>query len=248
MYYIYNKQNKNQYLGIYEGEMILDCITQVQPPKYEKKTIPCYNENTKSWDKILPDLRGTIYYMKTDSKATKQIYIVGQVIQDYYIDIQPPDKENNYQYINERWVLKSIPIKKQLLNMLLERKCSIAYTGVTIILNGEKYLFCTDTDSQAKCTTQLNYWKDHPQLKSYWWKVYQNDQPTSIEISSYEQLKQIRDYGWQMTNAAFKAEAELGKEVKAMTNEQLIDKNFMQNFYNKVEKQFGKIQREFELI
>lgn len=105
-YYIFNIDNKNEYLGTIEletesefgGYTIVEYPTEVPENKCY-----CFNTATNEWDTLIEDYRNAIIYNKINSLVKEKVYFVGP-IKDNYTLVAPPDNENVYMYQEDNWV------------------------------------------------------------------------------------------------------------------------------------------------
>lgn len=104
-YYIFNIDNKNEYLGTIEleSESEFGSYTLVEyPSEIPENKCYCFNTETQKWDILIDDYRGKVIYNNTNSLIKETIYFVGS-IKENYTTVTPPDNENIYTFDGTQW-------------------------------------------------------------------------------------------------------------------------------------------------
>lgn len=104
-YYIFNIDNKNEYLGTIEletesefgGYTIIEYPTEVPENKCY-----CFNTDINAWDILIDDYRNKTIYNKTNSLLNEKVYFVGPIKEGYTI-VAPPDNEKLYTFDETQW-------------------------------------------------------------------------------------------------------------------------------------------------
>ena len=118
MFYLFNSKYMNEYLG--EVDFFApDCTTPIPPPDHPAKTIPCFDPEGLSWNRIIPDYRNDKIYKKTSSRIWKIVSLVGEIPDDFTL-VAPPDEEKDYRWDGENWIEYVKPITIQDYDSALE--------------------------------------------------------------------------------------------------------------------------------
>lgn len=176
--------------------------------------------NNDNWEYI-EDHRGQIIW-KTYEES-KQITQLGIIPEGW--SIQQPQKPI---------------IISDLSQFLYQQKCKVAYTGVKVIKNQIEYLFETTQDSITMCNSMALAITAQPNDFIINWKVWKNDTPTMLSITK-EQFNSIFSFGMLMINTAFSVQGLLNQQLQTITQQQLADTVFVEEFKTNAISEFSKI-------
>lgn len=189
-----------------------------QPLEFKEGYAVVFNNDT--WEYI-EDHRGQIIW-KTYEES-KQITQLGPIPEEW--SIQQPQKPI---------------IISDLSQFLYQQKCKIAYTGVKVIKNEVEYLFETTQDSITMCNSMALAITAQPNDFIINWKVWKNNTPTMLSITK-EQFNSIFSFGMLMINTAFSVQGLLNQQLQAITQQQLADTVFVEEFKTNAISEFLKI-------
>lgn len=151
-------------------------------------------------------------------------------VSDFYksIGMELMDVEEAY---NGGWyVAGKAPVKvttpKELIDFISAEADKIAYGGITIIANEQKYLFKTTTDNITRCNSVLAMFEVLPDDTVIPWEVWQGDVPTMLPVNK-AQFKQCFAFGSQMIINVELVKGQLNAEVQQLTDEQLADADYV---------------------
>lgn len=133
-----------------------------------------------------------------------------------------------------------------LVEYLYKQKCAVAYGGVTIVKDGENYLFETTQDSITMCNSMALAMASQPDDFTINWKVWQGDIPAILTITKAE-FNAVFAFGMTMINTAFAVEGELNAQVQTITEEQLSDAAYIQAFKDSATAAFATVATVYTL-
>lgn len=135
-------------------------------------------------------------------------------------------------------------IRNRLINELYELKSAVAYSGIVLRGNGHDYTFETNSTSITLInSTLVSASDDSTELN---WKVYEGNEVAFLTLTVAE-LKQLFAFGMNMINTAFGVEGALLQQVRAMTDEQLSDNQYVSEFESQAREQFNGIDKIIEV-
>ena len=144
--------------------------------------------------------------------------------------------------IPEGWTIErpDEPLTKEKLSELVyAEKCKVAYGGITLMRNGEAYLFNTDPTSISMCNAMLIQLTGKPDDTVVSWKVYCGDTPVLIQLTKQE-FERVFSTGMTMIDRAFAVEGELNAELAA------LDGSGYETFQQGIAARFEMIERTAE--
>lgn len=162
----------------------------------------------------------------------------------YMGDMQPGDREATVEEI-ERY-LKPPTTKADLTAFVSAEADKVAYGGITIIANGQEYLFKTTTDNITRCNSVLAMYEVLPDDTVIPWEVWQGDTPVMLQVNK-AQFKQCFAFGANMIISVETVKGTLNAEVQNLTNEQLADEEYTTAFKENAVIQLNAINTVFEL-
>ena len=105
--------------------------------------------------------------------------------------------------------------KEKLSDLVYAEKRKIAYGGITLVKDGEAYLFDTDPASISMCSAMLIQLNGKPDDTPVSWKVYRDDAPVLIQLTKQE-FERVFAAGMTMIDQAFAVEGRLNAELAAL--------------------------------
>ena len=185
-------------------------------------------------------------------------FYIGQIFEGEY----PPEaalwcNENN-AHIEEQGMngetrqfqivenVKPIPTKAELTAFVSAEADKVAYGGITIIANGQEYLFKTTTDNITRCNSVLAMYEVLPDDTVIPWEVWQGDIPVMLSVNK-AQFKQCFAFGANMIICVETVKGTLNAEVQNLTDEQLADGDYVMAFKENVVIQLTQVNTVFKL-
>lgn len=169
---------------------------------------------------------------------------------EYYqsIGMELMDVEQGY---DGQWYLAGkapapIPTKAELTAFVSAEADKVAYGGITIIANGQEYLFKTTTDNITRCNSVLAMYEVLPDDTVIPWEVWQGDTPVMLPVNK-AQFKQCFAFGANMIIGVETAKGTLNAEVQNLTDEQLADADYVMAFKENAVIQLAQVNTVFKL-
>jgi hypothetical protein len=180
-------------------------------------------------------------------------FYIGQTFDGMY----PPEaaawcNENNAHIENingVRTIVENevpIPTKADLTVFVSEEADKVAYGGITIIANGQEYLFKTTTDNITRCNSVLAMYEVLPDNTIIPWEVWQGDVPVMLPVNK-AQFKQCFAFGANMIISVETVKGTLNAEVQNMTDEQLANADYIADFKGNAMAQLAAVNTVFKL-
>ena len=149
------------------------------------------------------------------------------------------------------WYLSGFaPVKSATISELIEfvsaEADKVAYGGITIIANGQKYLFKTTTDNITRCNSVLAMYEVLPEDTTIPWEVWQGDIPVMLPVNK-AQFKQCFAFGSQMIISVETVKGSINTEVRRLTKEQLADADYVMAFKKNTVIQLAGVNTVFSL-
>lgn len=154
------------------------------------------------------------------------------------------EKRNGVYTIVEN--AKPIPTKPDLTAFVSAEADKVAYGGITIIANGQEYLFKTTTDNITRCNSVLAMYEVLPENTVIPWEVWQGDIPIMLPVNK-AQFKQCFAFGANMIINVETVKGTLNAEVQNLTDEQLSDDDFVMVFKGNVVIQLAQVNTILKL-
>lgn len=129
---------------------------------------------------------------------------------------------------------------EDLSQFLYQQKCKIAYVGVTVIKDGISYIFETNQDSITMCNSMALALNTQPDTTQITWKVWKDNTPTMLIISKAE-FNAVFSFGMLMINTAFSVQGLFNQQLQTITQQQLADTVFVEEFKTNAISEFSKI-------
>jgi len=151
--------------------------------------------------------------------------------------------------IPEGWTIErpAKPVTKSDLAAFVSAEADkVAYGGITIVANGQKYLFKTTTDNITRCNSVLAMYEVLPDETVIPWEVWQGEIPVMLPVDK-AQFKQCFAFGANMIIEAETVKGALNAMVQTFTDEQLANRDFVQAFQEKVVIEFAAVETAFSL-
>lgn len=127
--------------------------------------------------------------------------------------------------------------KEKISELIYAEKCKIAYGGITLVKDGEAYLFDTDPASISMCSAMLIQLNGKPDDTVVSWKVYRDDAPVLIQLTKQE-FERVFAAGMAMIDQSFAVEGQLNAELAA------LDGSGYETFRQGIAARFAEIERE----
>lgn len=123
--YIYNVNNKNEFIGTQELEItnedeIIPPYTAVPVPAAITGKCWCFDDKINSWTHAVDDRRGQIIYNTANSLITEKVKFVGNV-KDGFTLVAPPDNNKTYSFNGSEWI--AIVEPKIFTKLAIRRAC-----------------------------------------------------------------------------------------------------------------------------
>ena len=145
--------------------------------------------------------------------------------------------------IPEGWSLTR-PEKKltreALMELIYTEKCRVAYGGIQIEKDGERYFFATDQNSIAMCNAMLLSLNGKPSDTVFSWKVYRNQLPELLALTKTE-FETVFTRGMEMIHAAFWLEGALYERLET------LDETQYDSFRTEISSSFGTLVKTFTI-
>lgn len=126
-------------------------------------------------------------------------------------------------------------------------KEEIAYTGVFFDFNGEELVFETNKESISLINTtllgilqgaqQVNNWKCRKTIAPY--------SPVNVDFTA-QQYQAIVMFGQNMITQTFAIEGEINNQIKLLTTEQLLNKEYVAGLEVQMKAAYSQVNRKFE--
>ena len=126
--------------------------------------------------------------------------------------------------------------KEKLSELIYAEKRKIAYGGITLVKDGEAYLFDTDPTSISMCSAMLIQLNGKPNDTPVSWKVYRGETPVLLSLTKLE-FERVFAAGMAMIDQAFAVEGRLNAELAA------LDGSGYETFRQGIAAQFEMIGR-----
>lgn len=139
-----------------------------------------------------------------------------------------------------------MPTKAELTAFVSAEADKVAYGGITIIANGQEYLFKTTTDNITRCNSVLAMFEVLPEDTVIPWEVWQGDVPTMLPVNKV-QFKQCFAFGSQMIIGVETVKGTLNAEVQNLTDEQLADADYVNAFKENAVIQLTAVNTVFSI-
>ena len=158
------------------------------------------------------------------------------------------DVEQGY---DGQWYLKGyapakVATHKELIDFVTAEADKVAYGGITIIANGQEYLFKTTTDNITRCNSVLAMYGALPDDTVIPWEVWQGDFPVMLPVNKL-QFQQGFAFGGQMIIEVETVKGNLNMNVQTFTDEQLADPDFIAAFKENAVRQLAGVNTVFSL-
>lgn len=141
---------------------------------------------------------------------------------------------------------KEVITKADLTAFVSAEADKVAYGGITIIANGQEYLFKTTTDNITRCNSVLAMFEVLPEDTVIPWEVWQGDVPTMLPVNK-EQFKQCFAFGSQMIISVETVKGMLNAEVQNLTDEQLANADYVMAFKENAVIQLAAVNTVFKM-
>jgi hypothetical protein len=189
-------------------------------------------------------------YAKIINKETKQCEVGIGTNTEFYKSIGMTEMEVEQAY-NGQWYLagyapKKVATKAELTAFVSAEADKVAYGGITVIADGERYLFKTDTDNIARCGAVMPAYDVMSDEQVIPWEVWKDDLIYMLPVSKV-QFKNSYLFGVQMTIEVQNIKGTVCAEIKNLTDEQLSDEIFITTFKENVINQLNSVNTKFEL-
>ena len=134
------------------------------------------------------------------------------------------------------------PVEVKALNeWAYQRKCEVAYGGITVSTGSQEYLVETKQESISMINAVLATGAEEIS-----WKVYQGEVPHLLSLTR-AQCTAIFAFAFSMINAAFAVEGQANAAIEAMTEEQRADKPFIDSFKAEFYSRFAAINKNMTI-
>ena len=127
--------------------------------------------------------------------------------------------------------------KEKLSELIYAEKCKVAYGGITLVRDGEEYLFDTDPSSISMCSAMLIQLAGKPDDTPVSWKVYHSDAPFLLSLTKLE-FERVVAGGMRMIDQAFAVEGALYAELAE------LDESGYETFRQGIAARFDSIERK----
>lgn len=189
-------------------------------------------------------------YAKIIDENTGEVEVgIGTDVEFYEsIGMELMDVEQGYDggwYLAGKAPVKTVT-KAELTAFVSAEADKIAYGGITIIANGQEYLFKTTTDNITRCNSVLAMFEVLPDDTVIPWEVWQGDVPTMLPVNK-DQFKQCFAFGSQMIISVETVKGALNAEVQNLTDEQLADPDYVMAFKENAVIQLAQVNTVFKL-
>lgn len=141
---------------------------------------------------------------------------------------------------------KEVITKADLTAFVSAEADKVAYGGITIIANGQEYLFKTTTDNITRCNSVLAMFEVLPEDTVIPWEVWQGDTPVMLPVNK-SQFKQCFAFGANMIIGVETVKGSLNTNVQTFTEEQFTDAGFVDSFKQTVIQQFEAVNTVLSL-
>lgn len=139
-----------------------------------------------------------------------------------------------------------IPTHEDMIAFITQEADRIAYGGITIIKDEQKYLFKTDTQNITLCNSLSAALASLPDDSAVPWEVWQGSTPVMLPITKAEFTGGFT-FGTQMVIQAFTVKGTFITEQGTFTDEQLADAEFIGEFKARVTATLEAVPREYSL-
>jgi hypothetical protein len=158
------------------------------------------------------------------------------------------DVEQSY---NGAWYLKGyapvkVATKAELTAFVSAEADKVAYGGITVVADGEKYLFKTDTDNIARCGAVMPAYDAMADEQVIPWEVWKDNLIYMLPVSKV-QFKNGYLFGVQMTVEVQTAKGAICAEIQNLTDEQLADEDYITAFKENAVMRLNSVNTVFEL-
>lgn len=175
---------------------------------------------------------------------------VVRTVKDFYEFIGMELMEVEQAYNGAWYIAGKAPVEvtspSELVDFITAEADKIAYGGITIVANGQEYLFKTTTDNITRCNAVLAMFEVLPDNSVIPWEVWQGDIPTMLPVNK-EQFKQCFAFGSQMIISVETVKGTLNASVQELTEEQLADANYVMAFKENAVIQFSAVNTVLKL-
>ena len=143
-------------------------------------------------------------------------------------------------------VANKVETKADLTAFVSAEADKVAYGGITIIANGQEYLFKTTTDNITRCNSVLAMYEVLPDDTVIPWEVWQGETPVMLPVNK-AQFKQCFAFGANMIIGVETVKGTLNAEVQNLTDEQLADADYVMAFKENAVIQLAAVNTVFKL-
>lgn len=141
---------------------------------------------------------------------------------------------------------KPIPTKAELTAFVSAEADKVAYGGITVVANGQEYLFKTDPANISRCGAVLPVYETMADDQVIPWEVWKDDLIFMLPVSKV-QFKNGYLFGVQMTVQVQTVKGALCAEIQSLTDEQLADADYIMAFRENAVIQLAQVNTVFKL-
>ncbi len=192
-----------------------------------------------------------IKYAKVINHETKQCEVGTGTNAEFYKTIGLVKMEVEQAH-NGSWYLKGyapvkVATKAELTAFVSAEADKVAYGGITVIADDEKYLFKTDTDNIARCGAVMPAYDAMADNQVIPWEVWKDGLIYMLPVSKI-QFKNGYLFGVQMTVEVQTAKGAICAEIQNLTDEQLADEEYITAFKENAVTQLNAVNTVFNLV
>lgn len=141
---------------------------------------------------------------------------------------------------------KQIPTKAELTAFVSAEADKVASGGITVVAEGERYLFATTAENISRCGAMLPVYQTMADSDTVLWEVSKDGLIYMLPVSKVQFLNGYQ-FGVQMTVQVQTIKGTICAEIRNLTDEQLADEEYITAFKENAVIQLNAVNTVFDL-
>lgn len=191
-----------------------------------------------------------IKYAKIIDNTTKLCEVGTGTNAEFYKSIGMTEQDVEQAY-NGQWYLqgyapKKVATKTELTEFISEEADKVAYGGITVVADGEKYLFATTAENISRCGAMLPVYQTMADTDTVLWEVSKDGLIYMLPVSKVQFMAGYQ-FGVQMTVQVQTIKGAICAEIRNLTDEQLANEEYITAFKENAITQINSVNTIFDL-
>jgi hypothetical protein len=142
---------------------------------------------------------------------------------------------------------KEVITKAELTAFVSAEADKVAYGGITVVAEGERYLFATTAENISRCGAMLPVYQTMADTDNVLWEVSKDGLIYMLPVSKVQFLNGYQ-FGVQMTVQVQTIKGTICAEIRNLNDEQLANDEYITAFKENAVMQLNAVNTVFELV